>query len=53
MAGPWVFPKDNQAYLQELELQKGQLLECQLYKGDLMKRRWRLIHLRVRMLNKG
>ena len=43
----------GQSSIQELELQKGQLSECQLYKGDLMKRRWRLIHLRVRMLNKG
>lgn len=29
----------GQSSIQELELQKGQLSECQLYKGDLMKRR--------------
>ena len=31
MAGPWIFPRDNEAYFKEVEFQKGQLVECQLY----------------------
>ena len=31
MAGPWIYPKENLAYVQEPDFQKGQLLECQLY----------------------